>query len=198
MFKLQDVHLYIQGRRLDLCLASTPELKSSTSGSYTFTTPKNGNRNEKIVQGLSGDPWCCPVKATIRRRIHNNSHKSRSNAPLAAYYRGTRRTLVKATDVTYVLHHAMRLNVHRTVIEALEISARSMRVGGAMALLHRCIDMNNIRMMGCCNSDAMMRYLHVQAQSVMGDYAARMFNQGTYSFLLYETVPIIDVYDDDD
>jgi hypothetical protein len=67
-----------------------------------------------------------------------------------------------------------------------------------MALLHGCIDMNNIRMMGRWNSDVMMRYLHVQAQPVMGDYAAHMFNQGTYSFLPDETVPIINVYDDDD
>jgi hypothetical protein len=58
--------------------------------------------------------------------------------------------------------------------------------------------MNNIRMMGRWNSDAMMRYLHVQAQPVMGDYSTHMFNQGTYIFLLDETVPIIDLYDDDD
>jgi hypothetical protein len=56
--KLQDVHFYIQGRRLDSCITSTPELKAATSLSYTFTSQKNGNHNEKIVQGLRGDPWC--------------------------------------------------------------------------------------------------------------------------------------------
>jgi hypothetical protein len=58
--------------------------------------------------------------------------------------------------------------------------------------------MNNIRMMGRWNSDAMIKYLHVQAQPVMGDYAACAFNQGTYSFLPDETVLIVDVYGDDD
>jgi hypothetical protein len=101
-----------------------------------FTTQKHGNRNEKIVQGLSDDPWCCPIKATVRRLLHHRSHKSRSNAPLAVYYGGARRTLVKAKDVTDVLHHAMRLNVHRTGIEASDISDRSLRAGDAMALLH--------------------------------------------------------------
>jgi hypothetical protein len=67
-----------------------------------------------------------------------------------------------------------------------------------MALLHGHSDMNNIHMMGRWNSNAMMRYLHVQDQPVMDNYTARMFNQGTYSFLLDETIPIIDVYDDDD
>jgi hypothetical protein len=43
----------------------------------------------------------------------------------------------------------------------------------------------------------MMRYLHVQAHPILGKYAARMFNEGTYSFLLDESVPIIDVYNDD-
>jgi hypothetical protein len=66
-----------------------------------------------------------------------------------------------------------------------------------MALLHGKVDLSNIRMMGRWHSDAMMRYLHVQAQPILGKYAARMFNKGTYSFLPDETVPIIDVYDDD-
>jgi hypothetical protein len=56
-FKMQYVHLYIQGRRLDSYLASTPELKSATSVSYTFTAQKNGNRNGESVQGLSSDTW---------------------------------------------------------------------------------------------------------------------------------------------
>jgi hypothetical protein len=55
-FKLQDVHLYIQGRQLYSCLTSTPELISATSVSYTSTRQKHGNRKEKIVHGFSGDP----------------------------------------------------------------------------------------------------------------------------------------------
>jgi hypothetical protein len=51
-----------------------------------------------------------------------------------------------------------------------------------MALLHGWIDMNNIRMIDRWNSDAMMRYLQVQAQPIIGDYSSRMYNQGTYSF----------------
>jgi hypothetical protein len=125
-FKLQDVHLYIQGRRLDSYNSSTAELKAAISVSYTFTAHKNGNRNEKIVQGLIGDPWCCPVKATVHLILHHRSNKSRPNAPLAAYYHGERHTLVKAKYVTEVLRNAMRLNVHCTGIEASEISARSL------------------------------------------------------------------------
>jgi hypothetical protein len=40
----------------------------------------------------------------------------------------------------------------------------------------------------------MMRYLHVQAQPIIECYAAKMFNNGTYTFQPDETVPIIDNY----
>jgi G:T-mismatch repair DNA endonuclease (very short patch repair protein) len=131
VFKMQDVGLYIQGCKLDLFSANDAEIKSATSAYYTFTTQKNGNRNKKLVQGLSGDPWCCPVKATVRRVLLHRHHKASLATPIASLYRGNRRTLVKAEDVTEVLRYAMRLEIHRTGIEPLEISARSLRAGGA-------------------------------------------------------------------
>jgi hypothetical protein len=133
----------------------------------------------------------------VRRVLLHRRHKASLSTPLASFYRGNRRTLVKPRDVTEVLRYEMRLNIHRTGIEPLEISARSLRAGGTMALLHGKVDLSNIRMMGRWYSDAMMRYLHVQAQPILGKYAARMFNEGNYSFLPDEAVPIIDVYDDD-
>jgi hypothetical protein len=90
-FKMQDFGLYIQGCKLDLFAASTAEVKSATSASYTFTTHKNGNQNEKLVQGLSGDPWCCPVKATVRCVLLHQRHKASLAIPVASFYRGNRR-----------------------------------------------------------------------------------------------------------
>jgi hypothetical protein len=66
-FRIQDVHLYIATRRLDTMLCTDAEINAATSVSYTFTTQKNGIRNEKIVHGLSGIGLCCPVRATVRR-----------------------------------------------------------------------------------------------------------------------------------
>jgi hypothetical protein len=147
-FKLQDVGLYIHGCKLDLFAANDAEVKSATSVSYIFTTQKNGNRNEKLVHGLSGDPWCCPIKATVRRVLLHRRHKASLATPVASFYHGNRRTLVKARDVTDVLRCTMCLNIHCTGIEPLEISARSLPAGGAMALLHGKVDLSNIRMMG--------------------------------------------------
>jgi hypothetical protein len=193
-FRLEDVALYIRDRRLDVMTASFVEIDAATSVFYKFTTQKNGTRDEKLVQGLSGDSKCCPVTATARRIKYHRSKHSKQTISIASYYRAHHRTNIRAKDITDTLRHAMTMNYHRTGINANEISARSLRAGGAMARMCRKIDLNNIRMMGRWQSDAMMRYLHVQAQPIIERYAAKMFNNGTDTFQPDETVPIIDNY----
>ena len=61
-----------------------------------------------------------------------------------------------------------------------------------MALLCGNIDPNIIKMLGRWRSDAMIRYLHLQAQPLMQGYAKQMFNHGNYSFLPEESVPTAD------
>jgi hypothetical protein len=53
--------------------------------------------------------------------------------------------------------------------------------------------MDHIWMSGRWHSDGMVRYLHMQARSVVDGYAAAMFNRGTYIFLPDETMPIINL-----
>jgi hypothetical protein len=194
LFRLEDVALYIRDRRLDFMTASFVELDAATSVSYTFTTQKNGTRDEKLVQGLSGDSKCCPVTATARRIKYHRAKNSKQTVSIPSYYRAHRRTNIRAKDITDTLQHTINMNLHHTGIHANEISARSLRAGGAMAMICSKIDLNNIRMMGRWHSDAMMRYLHVQAQPIIERYAAKMFNNGTYTFQPYKTVPIIDNY----
>jgi hypothetical protein len=182
------VGVYIRDRKLDNAFASDAELDSATSVSYTFTTQKNGTRDEKLVQGRSGNALCCPVRATLRHMRHHRLHKSGQHVPIASCYATSRRTEVKPKDITDTLRTAMRLNFHRTGINASDISARSLR---AMAMFAGGIDMNIIRLMGRWNSDAMMRYLHGQAQPIVGKFAARMFNNGAFTFQPDETVPSV-------
>jgi hypothetical protein len=195
-FHIKDVGVYICDRKLDNAFASDAELDSATSVSYTFTTQKSGTRDEKLVQGRSGNVLCCPVRATIRRVRHHRLHKSGQQVPIASYYATSRRTAVKPKDVPNTLCTDMSLNFHRIGINASDISARSLRASGAMAMFAGDMDMNNIRLMGRWNSDAMMRYLHGQAQPIVGKFAARMFNDGAFAFQPDETVPSIDNYAD--
>jgi hypothetical protein len=64
-FRLQDMGIYIRDRKLDLFQCSDSDLDAATSMSYTFTTHKNGTREETIVQGRSYTSLCCPIWATV-------------------------------------------------------------------------------------------------------------------------------------
>jgi hypothetical protein len=128
-FRVEDIALYIQDRRLDSMTATPSELAAADSVAYTFTTQKNGRRGEKLVHGTSGDGLCCPVKATARRLLNHRNNKCKASTPLASYYRAGKRVAIKAVDVTAVLCNAMTLNYHWTGIAADEVSARSLRSG---------------------------------------------------------------------
>jgi hypothetical protein len=154
-------------------LCSDAEISGATSGSYTFTTQKNGIRNEKIVHGLSGTGLCCPVQATGRRIKYLRRNTAKCTVPIASLYVRSRRTAIKAQQITETIRQAMAINFHRTGIAAEEVSARSLRAGGAMALLCGKVDMNLIQILAGWHSDAMIRYLHMQAQPIVQHFAKK-------------------------
>jgi hypothetical protein len=164
---------------------------------YTFTTQNNGKRGDKIIHSRSVNARCCHICASIRRIKELRLYGTKFTAPIAAYYRGSTRIAVKARDVIDTLRSAMTANVHRTGVQAHEISARSLRAGGAMALICGKVDFDLIRILGRWHIDAMIRYLHMQAQPVMQNFAATMFNNGTYECLPDEMVPVNDVDHDE-
>jgi hypothetical protein len=156
-FCMQDVSFYIGARRLDTMSASPADLQAATPVAYTFTTHKNGKRGENMMRNRSGNSLCCPVCVSIRRVKHLCLHGAKSIAPIAAYYRGSRRIAAKARDVTDTLRSTMTANVHRTGVQAHETSARSLRASGTMALLCGKVDFDLIRILGRWHSDAMIR-----------------------------------------
>jgi hypothetical protein len=81
---------------------------------------------------------------------------------------------------------------HQMGLHPDDISARSLRAGGAMALFNENIDHNIIQMLGRWHSDAMMRYMHLQSKPIMREFAATMFNHGAYTLIPDKTVPLGD------
>ena len=69
-----------------------------------------------------------------------------------------------------------------TDLRPSDIDARSLRAGGATALLCAGIDADTIQLLGRWKSDAMLRYLHIAANPVVHTYASQMFAGGHYSF----------------
>ena len=68
-------------------------------------------------------------------------------------------------------------------IEPMDISARSMRASGAMALLCADVDPVKIRLLGRWKTDTMLQYLHIQAPTLVRGLASGMLAAGDFSFL---------------
>ena len=195
-FTLGDVQLFIGRHRLDLLLASPAELNASTFTTYTFTTQKNGVRGEVIGLGRSGSPLVCPVLSTVRRVLHLREFTAPTTTPLATYFRvdagRTSRHPVTPADITIALRiSALALGPTIGLLPD-DITARSLRAGGAMALLLAHVDTDIIRLVGRWRSDEMLRYLHLQAQPVMRNFARLMLHGGDYTLLPGQDVPNLD------
>jgi hypothetical protein len=196
-FHLCDVQLFVGLARLDLFTATDGDLNASTFTSYTFTTQKNGVRGEVIGLGRSGSPLACPVLATVRRVLHLRAHNAAPDTPLATYYRSangrTTQHPVTPTDITTILRMSVLALGPSIGFLPKDITAKSLRAGGAMALLLAQVDTDVIRLIGRWRSDEMLRYLHLQAQPVMLNFARRMLQGGVYTLLPGQDVPPLDV-----
>jgi hypothetical protein len=174
---LGDVQLFIGPTRIDLDTASDNQIRMAQSASLTFTTQKNGVPNEVVKLGRSGDPYCCPTLAIIRRVLHLRSNNAPPHTPLARVFLASGTTAsVKPADITSLLHSAVRFLGFSLGFPAQEVSARSLRAGGAMALLVSKVDTDIIQLLGCWRSDEMLRYLHLTAEPIMRNFAQQMLH----------------------
>lgn len=195
-FSLEDVTLYLGDRRLHNDLSPDHEIEAATSVTYLFTEQKNGDKGEIIAHARSGDSLCCPVTATIRQLMIHKREFRRRNLPydgrikLASYYNSRHvRVPVKAAQITKAVRWHASLLQPVTGIDPAQLSARSLRAGGAMALLAGQCDTNTIKLLCRWHSDAMMRYLHQQSLPIFQRLSSKMFNNGSYTFLPEDWVP---------
>jgi hypothetical protein len=183
------VELHVDDRLIDPILCSDADLQAATFVSLTFTTQKNGTNGEVITHGLITNDLACPVKATVRHIFQLRQHKATKDTPITSYFQNGKYIAIKATNVTQALRMVTIATEHQTGLKYSDIIARTLCSGGAMALVCGRIDHNTIRMIGRWHSDAMLRYFHLHAKSLMRQLSVTMFNHGTYSFLPTNTVP---------
>jgi hypothetical protein len=189
-FTLQDVQLWIGQQRFLATTIPIADLSRVTFVSLTFTTQKNGVRGEVIGLGRSGNPVLCPVFATTRRITHLRTYHAPPTTPLASYYMSPALTLIRPADITTALRCSTAIIGPSVGFLLSDISARSLRAAGAMALLCAHVDSDVIRLLGRWRSDEMLRYLHVQAEPLMRDFARRMLSGGTFTLLPNQDVPL--------
>ena len=190
-FTLADVQLFVGIRRLDLLTASDAELGLARAVSLTFTTQKNGVENEVIKMGLSGDPRVCAVKAVVRRVVDLRSHNAPPTTPLARVYTGGGRRHLSVTPalISTTLKQAVRYLGADLGFLPSDVSARSLRAAGAMALLVAKVDPDIIQILGRWRSDEMFRYLHLSAEPIMKDFASKML-RADYTLAPSQLVPV--------
>ena len=180
-----------------LTSSSDAAIQAATAVSLTFTTQKNGVKGEVISHGRSGHPLVCPVLAIARRVLYLRSIAPDPNIPLCQYRDNNGATrYVRSQHLTTMLRFAVTIMTDAGLplnIQPDEVSARSLRAGGATALLIAEIDTDKIQLIGHWKSDAMIRYLHIAADPAVHQYAQKMCGGGYYSFRPGFTVPTQDL-----
>jgi hypothetical protein len=111
--------------------------------------------------------------------------------PLATSWHNNRKHSITAKDIMDALCLAVTtLGPEIGLLVLNDISARSLRAGGAMALLCAHVDTDIIRLLGRWQSDAMMRYLHLQALPAMNRFANLMTSGGNDTVTPGQHVPV--------
>ena len=181
LFRLRDLTLWVGSQSLDTLQCPLSDLQAATFATLTFTRQKNGVRNETIGHGRSGHPHLGPVLCLVDRVIALRALPSVPATPLNAYGTLSTATLryIQPRDITHRIRAALAIHPHPGY-QPKDVSARSTRAGGAMALLCAGVGQDRIRMIGRWRSDELYRYLHVQAQPVMTGLATAMLRGGSY------------------
>jgi hypothetical protein len=154
-----------------------------------FTTQKNGEQNESITHGDTGDPLLSPVQAVRRRVQHLRRHHASPLTPLyTVFLPAGRRTKVTCNHLTLALRSSCRLIGASLGITPSDISARALRAGGAMALLRADVDPMVVQLMGRWKSDVMIQYLHRSALDT-SDLSSRMLTGGNFVIPQHQQLP---------
>jgi hypothetical protein len=187
-FRSQDIHLHAGPTRLSHLLCPLQTLDSATFVCLEFTNQKNGVRGELIGLGRSSNPTFCPVQSCINQVKHLRQHHANPTMPLYAYYNNCWQQITTSL-LTAELRNAVDIVGQTVGLLSADISIRSLRASGAMALLCARVDTDRIRLLGRWRSDKMLRYLHVQAYPVVADLAPTMLQHGHYTLIPNLTIP---------
>lgn len=150
----------------------------------TLGDQKNAVRGELVGHKATDDPFFCPAKALGRIAHRLRRLKAPPETPIANHYNPVTKKWypTTSTHMTTALRHAAAACEAKTGISPSLISSRSLRPGGATALLMAGVDSDHICLVGRWRSDAMFRYLRIQAATTRQSYAQRMLDHGDYTF----------------
>jgi hypothetical protein len=184
-FRLGDVQLLIDRRWHHGHTVPLAALASARSATLSYDNQKNSVRGQGITMGPTGHPHICPVRTLARRIQHLREHGAAAATTLCSFWDtalGPERQEVFNVHVTHALRLAAAALFPVLGIAAHDISCRSLRSGGATAMLCAGIDRDITQLVGRWKSDEMLKYLHVQADAIMHNYSRQIFEQGHFSY----------------
>ena len=160
--RLCEVKLAIGQTPLNPTTCFYHDLHAVTRSSLVFATQKNRERGEEITHGRSGHSIACPTATLLRRILHLRLNAAPPHTPLSHIYHLGQWVSIPSTLIMARLRTAAAALPHLGFPPS-GVTARSLRSGGAMALLCGRVDRDVIKLVGRWRSDAMFRYLHAQA-----------------------------------
>lgn len=187
-FRLCDLTFASERHRsLPAHTAPLNDLEEANFVALTFTDQKNAVKGEQVGHHKTTDPELCPVRTALRLAIQLRHNNAPPETPLFTLYTTNRKgkpitIQIPTNDITLLLRPSARACQHLTGIPPHKISAQSLRSGGATALLCGDIDSTITSLLGRWRSDAMLRYLRVQAASSTHQFAQIMLDHGAYTF----------------
>ena len=181
-FRLRDIEFYVDGKLYNATAVPLNDVNAVSSANLTFTDQKNAVRGEKTGHRATSHPLLCPVKALFRLVRHLRTNSAPNDSPMCAVYDTVDRPRhMSAEHVTNALRHAATELQEATGIDPHRVSARSLRPGGATALLCADVDQLTIQLLGRWQSDAMLTYLRVQAAARRHNCSQHMLENGRFT-----------------
>jgi hypothetical protein len=156
-----------------------------------FDDQKNAAKGDMVTHERTSNQPICPVRSLKRIALDILSHHGSSATPLYCYYETTGQASGSFVPLTSdQLTAALRLaakNVEPiTGIPPSKITVRSLRAGGATALLCAKIDKDVVKLLFRWRSDAIDAYLRTSTLTLTRGFSTKMLDHGNYKFMSYD------------
>ena len=185
-FRLESIFIHHGSKVLHAASAPLNDLKRLdriTYASLTFDDQKNATKGETVGHTSNNDACLNPARALGRIALRLRLQRAEPKTPLylLVHPEGKRpHYSVRTTIITNALQHAADYLFPKLGVDRSLVTARSLRPGGATALLVAGVSTDKIQLLGRWKSDAMFRYLRIQAS--IGALSQSMLDSGRYTF----------------
>ena len=179
-FRWCDIRLYMGQLQLDVFGAKSSQLPAADCSGITFTVQKSGVTGEILGHACSGALHACPVVGLAEICLLLRKHGDPYDAPLGTYREIPSGPLcyINSSDISKALKSAARIHGAEFGIGPDDVSAVCLHSTGTTALFCGGVDRSRIRLLGRCQSWAMIRYLHLQSRAAMRGLSESMLQGG--------------------